>query len=346
MTSFAKERVRKFLVFLGVVSLHVIILVFLSHVVLFHEPASAFEFKAPNFQMVKIAPPPLPVPPPPPELPAPPMTAQAGGGSKTLLFPAVIMLPPRATFSLPKMPSTDEVLARLPQPNFGRESGTGNGDGVGSGKGNGNGGGQGVTDTSQDQHTVTAHPKKTGSTLIFAYIGNGNIEGAKQWLDDGNDPNVPYPYDDYINWPVDWAIIANQPEILKMLLEHGAKPDPPNRRDQQWFRTVYLAAITYSSPEMLKLVLDSGAKPDPIPSQDNRNSVHLVVDDSPNQGGGNFTEKKQVEILKMLLDHGANPLSKDSFGVSALSSAQRQHRQDMVSIIEESLKQSYAQNQP
>ena len=345
MTSSTAGRVIRFLAFLGIALLHLILLVLLGHVVLFHEPALVPEIKAPNFQMVKIAPPALPMPPPPPQLPVPSMTTLAGG-SETSLPPVVIMMPTKATFSCPKIPSTEEMLARLPKPSFGQGRCVGSGDGSGFGTGDGNGGSQGVTKESQDGRTGTALPKKTGSTLIFAYIGDGNIEGAKRWLNDGNEPNVPNPHDEYVNWPVDWAIISNQPEILKMLLEHGAKPDPPNRKDQQWFRTVYLAAITYRNPEMLKLVLDSGAKPDPLPSQDNRNSVQMVVDESPNQGGGNFTKEKQVEILKMLLDHGANPLSKDSFGVSALSSAQRQHRQDMVSIIQESLRPSYARNQP
>jgi len=82
------------------------------------------------------------------------MATQAGGGSEGSFRPAVIAMPTRASFNLPKTPSMNEILARLPQPNFASGSDAGSGDGNGSGTGDGDGGTPDIFGTKVDRDAI------------------------------------------------------------------------------------------------------------------------------------------------------------------------------------------------
>jgi len=358
MTSLSTERVSKLLVFLGIVVLHLIVLGLLGRMVLFREAASAGEDGVPNMQIVKIA----PVPPRAPPLPQPSQAPPEGGGPPSLFLPVVITPPTPANFSLIKVPSTPEMLARVPNPGFGHGQGTGTGEGNGVGGGEGKDEFPASADPSPARPTSTTHPRKTGSMLIFDYFLPEKIAEAKQWLDEGNDPNVAKPMqqhtaESHLVRPLDLAVRNNYREMVELLLDHGANPDPdPLEKDYPGI--IYFAVEYQASPEIIKLLLDHGARPDlRMPSD----PAYAQTPEWPHPWGYNSAQEAvaarmtldgrsppgradQVAVLKLLMEHGADPLRLDNRGKCALSMAQDLHRPDLVYAIEDYLSHAPPKN--
>ncbi len=340
----------------GIIFAHFVLFTVLAPIVVFRSASSNREEQV--FQLVKVAPPvpPPPLAPPPPQEIMPPAPLTSGDTTPPVSIPLIASVKASLLISSPPLPSTTEMLAKLPSIYFGQ----GNGQGDSSGDGNGDEAGQGGIDSnSSDQSEVKVQAKKEGSTLIFDLLLAGDIEGAKKWLADGNDPNISKPVQDHLWWPIYTAVRSNRPDLVKLLLEHGANPDPIDTKDQRWSRTI-LAAIFVHSPEILKLLLDYGAKPDYGKASDpdyatsaswtrhnGANSVLSVIeDDSHLEAYTTFTRVKQVEILKLLLEHGADPLWKDNAGMTPLALAQQLNRPDLVVVIEDSIQRTPAKSSP
>jgi ankyrin repeat protein len=62
-----------------------------------------------------------------------------------------------------------------------------------------------------------------GAIDLSSCIQNGQVAMAKTLLDAGANPDPPHPMENRNT--VYWAVYYNQPEILKLLLAHGANPN-------------------------------------------------------------------------------------------------------------------------
>ena len=145
--------------------------------------------------------------------------------------------------------------------------------------------------------------------------------------------------------------------MVKLLLDHGANPDPdPLEKDYPGI--IYFAVEYQASPEIIKLLLDHGARPDlRMPSD----PAYAQTPEWPHPWGCNSAQEAvsarmtldgrgppgpadQVAVLKLLMEHGADPLQLDSRGKCALSIAQDLRRPDLVHAIEDYLSHAPPRN--
>jgi len=90
--------------------------------------------------------------------------------------------------------------------------------------------------------------------------------------------------------------------------------------------TIY-ECIQNGRPDMARRLLAAGMDPNEIRfSGENRGNVYWAV------------YYNQPEILKMLLDRGADPTQKDNYGETPLKMAQQSNRKDMVAMLQDAIK--------
>jgi hypothetical protein len=150
--------------------------------------------------------------------------------------------------------------------------------------------------------------------------------------------------------PLLMAVKSQQADIVDFLLAQGAKPSPGGneldytiqRGDRPMFDTLLkagakpgdyslIACIQNNRVDMARTLLDQGANPQPPPMKDmdNKGTVYWAV------------VTYQPEILKMLLDHGADPTWKTTSGQTPLSLVQQSHP-DMVPLLKEAINRTQA----
>jgi ankyrin repeat protein len=112
-----------------------------------------------------------------------------------------------------------------------------------------------------------------------------------------------------------FALICKQPKLLPVLKEAGANPNDLNGFNE----TALGRAVTEYPPDVVKVLLELGADP-------NKESLHLLplvhaaYDD-------------QIECLKALLRHGANPSLPQWNGVIPLHAAVRNGQYQAVKVF-------------
>jgi bla regulator protein BlaR1 len=89
----------------------------------------------------------------------------------------------------------------------------------------------------QRDRTLIADPRVHSSTLaadaeMLLAIQKGDVAGLKKVLEHAVDPNAFDP-DRFDSTPLYWAVHFNQPECVKLLLDHFAKDDGPTHRSDQ-----------------------------------------------------------------------------------------------------------------
>ncbi len=107
------------------------------------------------------------------------------------------------------------------------------------------------------------------------------------------------------------AVELGNQHIFDALLKAGARPNDAN----------LFTCIQSGRPAMARVLLDRGVDPQPPPLMENRANVYWAV------------YYDQIEILKMLLEHGADPTMIDAYGATPLSEAKQWH-QAMVPLLE------------
>jgi ankyrin repeat protein len=114
---------------------------------------------------------------------------------------------------------------------------------------------------------------------------------------------------------------STHPDIVKLLLEHGADP---NVRD--FYGKTLLVSVCEAGadrdPETLRLLLDHGA--DPNIGGDNGAPLLYAI---------NLGEHGNVEIVRVLLAHGAKPDAKDRTQTPALMCAVDKHNVEIVKAL-------------
>jgi ankyrin repeat protein len=110
------------------------------------------------------------------------------------------------------------------------------------------------------------------------------------------------------------AVENGNQEIFDTLIKAGANPKEANL-----FRCIQNGRV-----EMARVLLQLGVDPQPPPMMENRGNVYWAV------------YYDQPEILKMLLEHGANPALVDAYGETPLAMAKKFHK-EMAPILEEAI---------
>jgi ankyrin repeat protein len=160
--------------------------------------------------------------------------------------------------------------------------------------------------------------------------------------------------------PLHIAAAANEPEICKLLVSHGANVSAANRRGAQPLH--YAADGSPGSPTwnptaqaaVIEILIQAGAQPDAIdksgvaalhravrtrstgavrallaaganarlPNKSGSTPLHLAVQNTGRGGSGSAAaQAEQAEIIRLLLAHGARPSDKNAAGKSVRDSA-------------------------
>ena len=137
------------------------------------------------------------------------------------------------------------------------------------------------------------------------------------------------------------AVEEHNVEVAKLLIEHGA--DLEARSWEGWTPLVYsFQGGAYLDLPMIELLLDSGANPNAVPAD----GPHEVPDDE--QGGWMTTTPLMyacdssfmkdspwplVDVVRLLLRHGADPNRVNGNGETALSLSMLRYRHEVVAVL-------------
>ncbi|EGX53860.1 hypothetical protein AOL_s00004g519 [Orbilia oligospora ATCC 24927] len=152
-----------------------------------------------------------------------------------------------------------------------------------------------------------------GNTVLLLAVRNGSKKLVQLLLHRGAGPSVEIQNSDF-STPLGLAMEHGYKEIAELLLDTDANFDIKHRGS-----TPLIMAAKRSNREMVKLLLDRGANP-------NAKEGHgwtplIVVAQIQIQRGGYHgdapliiaTEQLNVEMVKLLLDNGANPNTKGGY---------------------------------
>ncbi len=106
---------------------------------------------------------------------------------------------------------------------------------------------------------------------------------------------------------------AKQGQLIELLVQYGAKLDQVDRGGASALHR----AVRARSPEAVRHLLKAGARVDVRLGKRGSTPIHLAVQ-STGAGGTAGAVSEQLEIIAMLLQHGADPAAKDANGRSAL----------------------------
>lgn len=180
---------------------------------------------------------------------------------------------------------------------------------------------------------------------------DGFVRAAEALLDAGASANTGWWETNHQPKP-EWesvlygaAGIAHHAELTRLLLEHGADPNDeevpyhaPEGRDNAALRALLesgrlsydsmgmmlVRKVDWHDAEGIRLLLEAGADPN-ASTRWGVNALHHAV-----------RRDNHVDIVRSLLDHGANPtLVSEAFGASAAALAARYGRGDLLALFEE-----------
>lgn len=140
-----------------------------------------------------------------------------------------------------------------------------------------------------------------GRTCLHVASGMGHIEIVRYLLNNGANVNV---YDRFGGSPRDDAIRYGKDDITQLLISAGAS------KPAEAFELELIKMCSSGDVENVKRLLNNKVDPNCC-DYDRRTPLHLAVD------------IKNVDIVKLLLQHGADKYRVDRFGNSPLSDAKR-----------------------
>ncbi len=140
-------------------------------------------------------------------------------------------------------------------------------------------------------------PGSFAKTPLVQAVGWSNFRAAQLLIAAGADVNLPSGSD---GPPAHAAILERETEILTLLLDRGADPNAPSPRN----KTLLHAAIFYSNIEATRILLER---------DDVRARVN-IADDSGWTPLHRAYQRGNAEIIRLLLDAGADPNARDTNG--------------------------------
>lgn len=132
--------------------------------------------------------------------------------------------------------------------------------------------------------------------------------------------------DDQHNYLLTYAVILNQPSIVRLLIENGAKIDIVDKYD----RSILVIPITYSYDEILEILLEKnkdniGISITDIKDKNLRIPLHYAI------------EVQNINAIKLLLQYGSNPNIIDKDGLNSLHLAVKSRSLTICEIIVSSI---------
>jgi len=131
--------------------------------------------------------------------------------------------------------------------------------------------------------------------LCFSLLGNGDqvCRVVHRLLEAGADANA---VDHSGRTPLMHAASTQDPEIVRMLLAHGA--NPAIRRNEWYGRNALLMAVEHGNLPVTTLLLEHLADPDAV-GNDGQGALHLAANLNPLSAA--------MDMVRLLLAYGANP---------------------------------------
>lgn len=157
-------------------------------------------------------------------------------------------------------------------------------------------------------------PKSIQLPPICAFAEKGMKHDVQNLLLGGTDANAQ----DGRGWcPLMYAAAEGHQEIVTLLIEHGADPNTINFLG----RSAIMYASSYGFYGIVKLLLESGATPNPHKEFTNFPPLLAAV------------EKGHLEVVKLLVEHGANVYYKNEDNKTALAISMEEGYGDIAKYL-------------
>lgn len=160
---------------------------------------------------------------------------------------------------------------------------------------------------------------------LFELLKNHKYDEFKKKLDEIDLTDVMFDInirDDQNNYFLTYAVTLNEPDVVKLLLEKGAKIDIVDKYD----RSILIIPITFSYFEVLNLLLSAnkeniGISITDIKDKNMRIPLHYAI------------EVQNKKAVKILLENGSNPNVVDKDGYTALHLAVKSRSLEICKIV-------------
>lgn len=154
-----------------------------------------------------------------------------------------------------------------------------------------------------------------------------DIELCRWFLDRGANPNALYRKDDYCDTPTSWAVRHASIETIQLLLNHHASVEQGHLLHHAVKRE------TLDRNEVVSLILEKRPA---------LNDIQFKLRHFPSEYYLKYdlgtplyyaARKGHLDTVRLLLEHGANPFIKSSFGWLPIDAARRQKRKEVHSYL-------------
>lgn len=133
--------------------------------------------------------------------------------------------------------------------------------------------------------------------------------------------------------PLKVAVSYNNPEIVKVLLDH--KADPNVKAANEYDLQPLVAAANNVSPEIVSALLEAGAKTTAVENQTGNQALHVVCRSAAPQFGNANPElrKRAAEVVKALLEADADPNAKNKASQTPLEIAVQSNFAEGIDLL-------------